>query len=229
VDTVAELGAGNDVVIVYVFSDEQVRTIALDDGLADAMAPGSVLMVTTTGSPRTVEAIHDRVAARGVGVVDAPGSGGPAQVADGTLTLFVGGADADVARCRPVFDAYAAQVVHFGALGAGQKVKLLNNLLFGAHVELALEVARMSSEFGIDPALLATTLHSCSGASYALDLVAAMGSADTLVQVAGRFVRKDVLVAHTVAEELDVPLGTIGAVSAPLLDRTHQAGPDDRS
>jgi 3-hydroxyisobutyrate dehydrogenase-like beta-hydroxyacid dehydrogenase len=221
VDAVADLGAGNDVVVVYVFSDEQVRTIALEDGLADAMEPGSVVMVATTGSPRTVEAIRDRVASRGVGVVDAPGSGGPAQVADGTLTLFVGGADADVARCRPVFDAYAEHIVHFGALGAGQKVKLLNNLLFGAHVELALEVARLSTEFGIDPALLATTLHSCSGASYALDLVAAMGSADTLVQAAGRFVHKDVVVAQAVADELDASLGTIGAVTAPLLEHTR--------
>ncbi len=220
VDSLAELGAGNDVVIVYVFSDEQVRTIALDGGLADAMEPGSVMMVTTTGSPRTVEAIHGRVAARGVGVVDAPGSGGPAQVADGTLTLFVGGADADVARCRPVFDAYAATIVHFGALGAGQKVKLLNNLLFGAHVELALEAARLSTELGIDPALLAGTLHMCSGASYALDLVAAMGSADTLVQAAGRFVHKDVVVAQAVADELGAPLGSIGEVIGPLLART---------
>jgi 3-hydroxyisobutyrate dehydrogenase-like beta-hydroxyacid dehydrogenase len=221
VDAVAELGAGNDVVIVYVYSDEQVRSVALDDGLADAMAPGSVILVTTTGSPRTVEAIRDRVASRGVGVVDAPGSGGPGQVADGTLTLFVGGADADVARCRPVFDAYAARVVHFGALGAGQKVKLLNNLLFGAHVELALEAARLSTELGIDPALLATTLHTCSGASYALDLVAAMGSADTLVQAAGRFVHKDVVVAEQVAGELGASLGSIAAVTGPLLGRTR--------
>jgi 3-hydroxyisobutyrate dehydrogenase-like beta-hydroxyacid dehydrogenase len=221
VDTVADLGAGNDVVIVYVFSDEQVREIALDDGLVDAMQPGSVVVVATTGSPLTVQAIHDRVGERGVGVVDAPGSGGPAQVADGTLTLFVGGDDADVQRCRPVFAAYATDVVHFGALGAGQKVKLLNNLLFGAHVELALEVARMSEEFGIDAALLAATLHSCSGASYALDLVAAMGSADTLVQAAGRFVHKDVVVARAVAEELGASLGTIEAVIAPLLERTR--------
>jgi hypothetical protein len=68
---------------------------------------------------------------------------------------------------------------------------------------------------------LATSLHTCSGASYALDLVAAMGSADTLVQAAGHFVRKDVLVAQEVAEELHAPLGTIGAAVTPLLERTR--------
>jgi len=121
-----------------------------DQGLADAMEPGSVIVVHTTGSPRTVEAIDARVRSGRVDVVDAPGSGGPARVADGTLTPLLGGADAPVARCLPLFAAYAAQVVHFGSLGAGQHVKLLNNLLFGANLELAIEAARLSEAFGID-------------------------------------------------------------------------------
>jgi 3-hydroxyisobutyrate dehydrogenase-like beta-hydroxyacid dehydrogenase len=221
VDAVTDLARDRDVVVVYVYSDEQVREVVLDNGLADAMQPGSVVLVLTTGSPRTVEAIDARVRGRDVGVVDAPGSGGPAQVASGTLTLFVGGDDAHVERCRPLFDAYAANVVHFGALGAGQKVKLLNNILFGAHVELAVEAARLAQEFGIDPVLLANTLHTCSGASYALDLVAAMGSADGVVRGAGRFVHKDVVVAQAVADEIGASLGTIAAVAAPLLERTR--------
>jgi 3-hydroxyisobutyrate dehydrogenase-like beta-hydroxyacid dehydrogenase len=220
VDDVAALGDGADAVIVYVYSDQQVRDLVLDSGLADAMAPGSILLVLTTGSPRTVEAIDERVRSRGIGVVDAPGSGGPLQVAAGTLTLFVGGDDEHVARCRPIFDAYATEVVHFGALGAGQRVKLLNNLLFGAHVELAVEAARLSDAFGIDPSALAKTLHSCSGASYALDLIAGMGGAAGLVERAGRFVHKDVLVARAVAEELGASLGTLEPVTDAVLERT---------
>jgi 3-hydroxyisobutyrate dehydrogenase-like beta-hydroxyacid dehydrogenase len=223
VDTLADLAAGRDAVVVYVYSDDQVRELVLDGGLADAMEPGSVLVIKTTGSPRTVEAVDARVRSRGVGVVDAPGSGGPAQVADGTLTIFVGGQKEDVDRCRPVFAAYATSIVHFGPVGAGQKVKLLNNLLFGAHVQLALEAARLSGEFGIDPVQLATTLHSCSGASYSLDLIAAMGSAEALVAGAGRFIHKDVLVASAVAAELGASLGTIAAVTEPLLETTRQS------
>jgi len=220
VDSLTALGAGRDVWSVYVYRDEEVREVAFTDGLADAMEPGSVLLVLTTGSPRTVEHIDARVRARGVGVVDAPGSGGPAQVQNGTLTLFVGGADEHVAKCRPVLESYATQIVHFGALGAGQRVKLLNNLLFGANVELAVEAARVAAEFGIDPLLLARTLHSCSGANYALDLVAGMGSAEALVSAVGHFVHKDVLIARDVAAELGVDLGTIAAVTAPLVEGT---------
>lgn len=221
VDKLTDLAAGRDAVIVYVYSDEQVHDLVLEGGLADEMEPGSTLIIKTTGSPRTAEAIEARVRPRGIGVVDAPGSGGPNQVADGTLTIFVGGEEQDVERCRPVFASYTSNVVHFGPVGSGQKVKLLNNLLFGAHVQLALEAARLSSEFGIDPVQLATTLHTCSGASYSLDLIAAMGSADALVAGAGRFIYKDVLVASAVADDMGASLGTIATVTAPLLATTR--------
>jgi 3-hydroxyisobutyrate dehydrogenase-like beta-hydroxyacid dehydrogenase len=221
VDSVAALGAGRDFVLVYVYADEQVRSVALDDGLVDAMPPGSLLVIHTTGSPATAAAIADVARPRGIGVVDAAGSGGPAQVADGTLNLFLGGDPEHVERCRPLFAAYASNVTHFGALGTGQMVKLVNNLLFGCHVELALEAARLAGAFGIDAAELARTLHTCSGQSYSLDLVAAMGSAENLVAAAGRFVHKDVLVARDVAAGIGASLGTFDVVTVPLLERTR--------
>jgi 3-hydroxyisobutyrate dehydrogenase-like beta-hydroxyacid dehydrogenase len=107
--------------------------------------------------------------------------------------------------------------VHFGPLGSGQRVKLLNNLLFGAHVQLALEAARIAGSFDLDVAQVAKTLHTCSGASYALDLVAMTGSAEALLQGAGPFIRKDVAVAQQVAADLGVPLGTIEETARPLL------------
>ena len=207
-------------VIIYVYSDDQVRNVVLDGGLTQAMPPGSTMVIHTTASPRTIEAIAARVAPRDVGVVDAPGSGGPAQVADGTLTLFVGGDTDVVARCAPLFAAYATDVVHFGPSGSGQKVKLLNNLLFGAQVELAVEAAELCDSLGVSPALVAQTLHTCSGASYALDLLAAMGSAESLLAGAGRFVHKDVLTAHAAADDAGARLGALGAVSDAILRRT---------
>jgi 3-hydroxyisobutyrate dehydrogenase-like beta-hydroxyacid dehydrogenase len=225
VGSVRALGATRDVVLIYVYSDEQVRTVALDDGLVDAMMAGTLLVIHTTGSPATAQAIDARAGARGVDVIDAPGSGGPATVADGTLNLFVGGDEDAVERARALFAAYTSTVTHFGALGTGQIVKLINNLLFGAHVELAIEASRLSSAFGIDPATLARTLHTCSGQSFSLDLVAAMGSPETLVAGAGRFIHKDVLVASEVAAGIGAELGTFAAVTAPLLERTRPREP----
>ncbi|WP_409330797.1 NAD(P)-binding domain-containing protein [Trujillonella humicola] len=82
-----ELGRDRDVVLVYVYSDEQAREVTLDSGLLDALAPEALVVVHTTGSPRTVEAIAQRHPA----VVDAAASGGPAQVAAGTLTFSSAG------------------------------------------------------------------------------------------------------------------------------------------
>lgn len=215
VEVVADLpalGRDRDVVLVYVYSDEQVREVTLDSGLLDALAPETLVVVHTTGSPQTVEAI----AARHPAVIDAAASGGPASIAAGTLTVFLGGEDEHVARFRPVLGAYAENAVHFGPLGSGQRVKLLNNLLFGAHVQLAVEAAGVAEAFGLDVGLLARTLHTCSGASYAMDLVAASGSAEALLQGAGPYVRKDVRVAREVADYLGVSLGTIDLATRPL-------------
>jgi 3-hydroxyisobutyrate dehydrogenase-like beta-hydroxyacid dehydrogenase len=219
VDAAADVASGADVVLVYVYRDDQVRQVVLDDGLADAMPPGSVLAVLTTGSPDTVRTIAERLQPRGVGVIDAPGSGSPKQMEAGTLTLFVGGHADQVARVEPVFAAYAATVVHVGPLGAGQQVKLLNNLLFGAHVELAFEAARLCEAFGLDPVLVTDTLRTGSGSSYALGLIPALGSADELLRKAGPFLHKDVTTAQEVAYGIRAELGSLDAVIAPLLRR----------
>jgi 3-hydroxyisobutyrate dehydrogenase-like beta-hydroxyacid dehydrogenase len=224
VDDVTYLSPRSDAVLVYVYSDDQVREVVLDSGLADSIEPGTVVVVHTTASPRTMETLNDRLALREASLVDAPGSGGPAEMASGSLTLFVGGTDEHVDWCRPLFASFAHNVVHFGAVGSGQKVKLLNNLLFGAHVELALLASDLSEAFGVDPSLMAKTLQTCSGASYALNLIAAMGSLEATVKGVGPFVHKDVLVARAAADEAGADLGMLGIVSDAILERTRNVG-----
>jgi 3-hydroxyisobutyrate dehydrogenase-like beta-hydroxyacid dehydrogenase len=222
--SVEAMAAGRDVVILFVYTDAQVREVALGTGLVEAMDPGSILVIHTTGSPLTAEAIAGRAAARGVGLIDAPVSGGPHKIVAGTITLLVGGAADDVERCRPVLGTYADPILHLGPLGTGQRVKLINNAMFGAHVQLAVEAVRVGRSFGIEAGALATTLGHCSGASFALELVAAFGSPEALVAGAGRFVHKDVLVAGEVAQELGADLGLLRSVLDPLLDATTPGG-----
>lgn len=221
VDDVSLLARDRDVVIIYLYNDEQVRDMVLDSPLAEAMEPGSVVVVHTTASPGTIEAIDAALGPRGVGVVDAPGSGGPAQVGSGDLTLFVGGRPEIVDRCAPLFAAYASQVVRFGGPGSGQKAKLLNNLLFGAQVELALEVARMAEAIDIDPVLLSKTLGTCSGASYALELLSLMGSPSALLSGAGWTIHKDVHYALGLLAQMHAELGSFEGVVRAAVSRTE--------
>jgi 3-hydroxyisobutyrate dehydrogenase-like beta-hydroxyacid dehydrogenase len=221
VDDLVALAASRDIVVLYVYSDEQVRDLALDGGMVEAMAPGSLLAIGTTGSPETAVLIAERGASRGVHVVDIPASGGPQQVAAGALTVFVGGDEAAVEQARPLLDAYTTTAVHFGPVGSGQKVKLLNNLLFGAHVELAVQAARICQAMGLDETTVTTALHGCSGASAAIDMAAATGSTDQLLALAGRFVHKDVVVARALAADLEIDLGVLEPVTDRVLQRTH--------
>lgn len=209
VSEVVELSTGADVVVVCVFSDEQVRQICLDDGLPTTMASGSTLVVHTTGSPRTVEAI---AASSDVAVVDAPVSGGPHNAAAGELTLFVGGSDGAVAAVRPVLSCYGDPVLHVGPLGSGQKVKLVNNALFAANIGLLSESVELGRRLGVPESTLLSALPHGSAASRVLELVAASGSVATFTEMAGEFVGKDVAIARSIATELGSNLGVLDEV-----------------
>ena len=213
VENMAAVSAHADVVVICVFTDEQVRQVCLDDGLVAGMPAGSALVLHTTGSPRTVESIAMRAAPLDVEVVDAPVSGGPHHAASGTLTLFVGGADDTVVRVRPVLGCYGDPVLHVGPVGAGQKIKLVNNALFAAHIGLLAGSVELAAQLGVSESALLTALPHGSAASRVLDIVAAAGgSVSSFIDTAGEFVGKDVAVIRGVAAELGSDLGVLNDV-----------------
>jgi 3-hydroxyisobutyrate dehydrogenase-like beta-hydroxyacid dehydrogenase len=221
VSDVAEAGAQADVVVVCVFTDEQVRQVCLDGALLPAMPSGSTLVVHTTASPKTIEAIAAR--ARDVDVVDAPVSGGPHDIAAGKLTLFVGGADDAVARVRPVLGCYSDPVLHVGPIGAGQKVKLVNNALFAGHIGLLAESIRLGERLGLPEATLLDALTHGSATSRVLSLVAARDSVASFIEMTGQFVGKDVAVVRGIAEQFGTNLGVLNDVIEASMPRCRPA------
>lgn len=203
----ADVASQADVVVVCVFTDEQVAQVCLQSELLATMRPGAVLVLHTTGNPRTAEAIT--AASDHVDVVDAPVSGGPHDIAAGQLTLFVGGGDDAVARVRPVLSSYGDPILHVGGIGAGQLVKLVNNMLFAAQIGLVAEGVRLGARLGIEePALLKALIHG-SAASRALGNIARAGSSSTFIDAVGDFIGKDVAVARKTAAELGSDLGAL--------------------
>ncbi len=149
VHTSAEAAAGASVVLMCLFSDDQVREVCLDGELSAAMAPGSILALHTTGDPRTAHAVAAQAVSHAVRVADAPVSGGPHDIAAGALTVFLGADDETAADLRPVLSAYADPILHVGALGAGQRVKLVNNALFAAQAGLVAAAVRLAGQLGV--------------------------------------------------------------------------------
>jgi len=206
---VAEAADGAEAVLVCVFTDEQVQEVCLTTGLLGAMPAGSALVIHTTGSPRTAENIADRAAPFGISVVDAPVSGGPHDIAAARLTLFAGGTPVAVEQVRPALASYADPILHVGPLGAGQRVKLINNALFAAHLGLLTSAVDLATQLGVPEPVLLDALPHGSAASRALTAVASRGSVAAFTKTVGDFLTKDIEVARKTAATLGTTLGSL--------------------
>jgi 3-hydroxyisobutyrate dehydrogenase-like beta-hydroxyacid dehydrogenase len=213
VTDLTDVGADVDVVIVCVFTDEQVQQVCLDSVLLSTMQSGASLVIHTTGSPRTAETVAAEAEPSGIGVVDAPVSGGPHDIAAGHVTLFVGGPDDTVERVRPVLACYGDPILHVGPIGAGQGVKLINNTLFAAQIGLLHEAVRLGDRLGIDEQRLLDAIGHGSAASRVASIVGSRGSVDGFIaMVVGEFVGKDIDVVRKTAAELGSELGLLDDV-----------------
>lgn len=148
-----ELGAACDVILLCLPTSNHVRTAIFGaDGLASGIKPGTLLVDQTTGDPNATRAMAQELAGRGVSLVDAPVSGGAAGAEAGTIAIMVGAGLEEHARVAPILAAISAQVFHAGDVGAGQVMKLVNNLISGAQRLLSMEGMALAAKNGIDPA-----------------------------------------------------------------------------
>lgn len=187
------IAAACDILGICVYKDAQVREVLFDGGALAAMKPGSILSLHTTGSPALARELGEK-APTGVAVIDATFSGGPKEVAAGTLALMVGGEREAIERARPLLSLYADKIHHIGPLGHGQMLKLINNLLFAANTQNAVEAMRMVQTQGLDLKTSARILQDCSGASYSSALFQYM-TPDELLAVSRNYLEKDVATA----------------------------------
>lgn len=155
--------AATDIVIMSLPNDEVVKAVAGE--LMGCLGAGRVIVDTSTVAPETTRGLASAAAAKGIGYVDAPVSGGASGAATGSLLVMAGGAEADVAKARPALDALARKVVVCGGPGAGNVVKLANNMLCAGQLLLAGEALRMAEAGGVTPADLLEALNAGSGRS----------------------------------------------------------------
>jgi 3-hydroxyisobutyrate dehydrogenase-like beta-hydroxyacid dehydrogenase len=152
-DDVAALGAACDVVEVMVLDDAQVRSVVAD--LLTTAKPGTVIAVHSTIRAETAEELAAVAAERDVALLDVPVSGGFMGAHDGTLAAMVGGDRDAYERAKPVFERWAALVVHMGPAGAGTRTKLARNLMHFVAYTAAGEAQRLAEAAGLDLGKLA--------------------------------------------------------------------------
>ena len=199
-----------EVVCVCVYDDEQLRSAMLGaNGVLASLSPGTVVTTHTTGSPHLVQELADR-APEGVHVLDATFSGTADQALSGELTLMVGGSIEALETVRPVLSAFANSIVHVGDVGSGQRMKLINNTLFAAHVVLATEALRIAKVEGFDRETFVRTIATSSGASYALDILGRDDDVEQTLRHLRHYLDKDVDAARATASEAAIDLGLLG-------------------
>lgn len=146
----AELGAGSDVVLVVVATDEQVRSVCGGpDGLLAACRPGTVVLLCSSVRPDTCAAVAG-VAPEGVAVLDAALTGGVRGAEQGTINLLVGGDGAALDRVLPALRPWTGSVHHLGPLGSGQVGKTVNNLVHWAQISAITEALELGRRYGVD-------------------------------------------------------------------------------
>jgi 3-hydroxyisobutyrate dehydrogenase len=159
--------AGCDVVALCVSMDADVLQNV--DALAAVLRPGSVVVDHSTVSVDTARRAQAILAARGIGFLDAPVSGGVEGARNGRLSVMVGGDDADLEIARPVLEAYAARITLMGGTGAGQATKAVNQVLVAGINEAVCEGLALGEKLGLDAERLVPTLMAGAAGNWFLD------------------------------------------------------------
>ncbi len=153
------VAAASEVVITMLPDAPDVERVALGkDGVVEGLAAGAVYIDMSTIDPATTRKVGAAVAAKGAAMIDSPVGKTAEHAVAGTLTLMVGGDAADIARVRGVLDAMGTDFFHCGALGAGQTMKLLNNLLAQSIGEASVETVVAGTKAGLTLDLMLSVL-----------------------------------------------------------------------
>ena len=147
----AGLAAECDIIITCVSDTPDVERVILgDDGVLHGARPGSLVIDMSTISPQATVAIAEQLEARDIHMLDAPISGGSEGAAKGTLSIMIGGDAEDLARAMPVFQAMGKTITHVGSRGAGQTVKLVNQILVVGNTLAMCEALLLAQAGGVD-------------------------------------------------------------------------------
>lgn len=153
---------------ICVRTDAQLEALAGDGKLFEALGDGGIAILHSTVSPELAQKMAAKAKEYRVGFVDVGVSGGGPAAIDGTLSLFIGGEDADVERARPWLEAIGKKLSHLGPVGRGQEGKLLNNLASIANYGMAAAIVDVGMDMGFDRQQLVDAFNAGSAQSFAL-------------------------------------------------------------
>jgi 3-hydroxyisobutyrate dehydrogenase len=165
--TPRDAATGADAVITCLPTSREVEQL-LDgpDGLLAGLRHGSLFVDCTSGDPATSRRIASLLYGRDIAFVDAPVSGGTNGAEAGTLTVMVGGEEADFRRALPILSAFGKRIEHMGPVGAGHAMKAINNALLALNILALGEGLAALVKAGVPARTAVHVLNQSSGRSF---------------------------------------------------------------
>ncbi len=204
----AEAARSAEIVFVMVSDTPDVEQVVLGPaGVAEGAAAGTVVVDMSTISPVVTRAIAQRLAERGIDMLDAPVSGGEKGAREATLSIMVGGKAAVFERVRPLFEVLGKNIVRIGDHGAGQVAKACNQIVGAVTLEAVAEGMTLARKNGVDPARVRDALLAGYAWSRVLEMHGArMVSRDFTPGFKAKLHRKDLRIVMDTAAQLDIAL-----------------------
>lgn len=146
-------------------SDVVEEVVFGEGGLLEGLSEGDIVVDTSSSRPSSTREVARKLSARGIGMLDAPVSGGVLRAGTGDLAVMVGGEPEVVDRCRVVLEAFSSEVFYVGKSGAGHMAKAVNNLVSATTLASAAEAVLLGERAGLDPEKLVEIINASSGRS----------------------------------------------------------------
>jgi 3-hydroxyisobutyrate dehydrogenase len=196
------------IVITMVDTTQQsLDVIVRPRGIIDEAQKGDIVMCMSTIDPVVVREMHDTLAAKGIGMIEAPVVGMVKGAIEGKLRAYVGGATETLDACRHVLDPITQEIIHVGGIGQGLTMKLINNMLYHVSSIAAIEAIVLGVKAGLDPQVMKDVIGRSTGNSAAFQY-----RADRIIRRDFDGIRLDISVKDM---ELELSLGK--SFEVPLL------------
>ena len=164
--SLAEVARASRVCVLSLPNSDVVEEVVLGEGgLLGGLSGGDVVIDTSSSRPSSTREVARRLAQKGVGMLDAPVSGGVLRAEEGNLAVMVGGETGIFEEHRPVLETFSARIFYVGGSGAGHMAKAVNNLLSATTLASAAEAVLLGERAGLDPETLVEIINASSGRS----------------------------------------------------------------
>ncbi len=223
----AGVGRASDVVILMLPDPPDVHDVIFDEGLADALAPGSVIVDMSTGDPLLAREWATALDARRIDLLDAPVSGGMEGARAATLSIMVGGRAEALEKAQPLLEAMGKRVVHVGDSGAGQIAKAANQLVVASTIEAVGEALVLAAAAGVNPGKVREALLGGYAASRVLEVHGQrMLDGNFAPGARASLHRKDARIISGLARRLNVVTPAFDVVADALESLVEEGGAD---